>query len=63
VAGCVTPADHHRLAGSAISRVHEAGWIEHPDRAFTNHGKIRPTVYFTNGARCTQSHVNNDNIG
>jgi len=59
----VTPADHHRLAGTSISGFHEADRLGHPDRAFTNHGKIRPTVYFANGSRYTQSHVKNDNIG
>lgn len=59
----VTPADHHILAGTTIDGFLDADRIAHPDRAFTRHGKIRPTVYFVNGSRFTQSHVNHDNIG
>ncbi|CTQ54314.1 hypothetical protein LP7551_02847 [Roseibium album] len=59
----VTPADHHRLSGSKIPGYHEADLVGHPQQAFTQRGKIRPTVYFANGSRFTQSHVNDDNIG
>lgn len=59
----VTPADHHKLAGTRITGYLEADRIGHPDRSFTSHGKIRPTVYFVNGSRYTQSHSDPDNIG
>lgn len=59
----VTPADHHALAGTAIPGFHPADLAGHPEQSFTERGKIRPTVYFANGARFTQSHKNFDNIG
>lgn len=59
----VTPADHHKLAGTTIAGYLEADRAGHPDRSFTDHGKIRPTVYFANGSRYTQSHKDPDNIG
>lgn len=59
----MTPADHHKLAGTTVTGFLEADLIGHPDRSFTHHGKIRPTVYFANGSRYTQSHVKQDNIG
>jgi hypothetical protein len=59
----VTPADLMKLSGVNIPEFHEADRTGHPGRSFTRHGKIRPTVYFANGSRFTQSHVKEDNIG
>lgn len=59
----VTPADHHLLTGQAIPGFHPADRVGHPQQSFTARGKIRPTIYFANGARFTQSHKKKNNIG
>ncbi|WP_269582739.1 hypothetical protein [Roseibium sp. Sym1] len=59
----VTPADHHLLSRQTIPGFLDADLVGHPNHSFTRHGKIRPTVYFANGSRFTQSHVKEHNIG
>ena len=59
----VTPADLVRLQTENLPDYHEADAIGRPAISFSGLGKIRPTVYFANGSRFTQSHKNDDNIG
>lgn len=59
----VTPADLVLWPDNLLPGYLPADRIRHPGVAFTDFGKIRPTVYFANGSRFTQSHRDPENIG